>query len=73
MPGFNSVECVGKLVHMVSTPYAAFVADDDFLVPSALEQCADFLDVNQDYSAAHGLGILVTVEGNAAHGSLKGA
>lgn len=73
MPDLNSVQCVQKLIEMLETPYAAFVADDDFLVPSALEKCAEFLDDNPDYSAAHGLGSLITVEGNAAHGSMKGA
>jgi hypothetical protein len=64
---------VEKLIDMISSPYAAFVADDDFYVPSALDQCVQFLEENPDYSAAHGLGTLVTVENNEAHGPVKGA
>ncbi|MBC8280176.1 MAG: TIGR00180 family glycosyltransferase [Chloroflexi bacterium] len=61
MPGLNGVQCVEQLIELVTTPYAAFVADDDYLVPSALYQCAEFLEENPDYSAAHGLGFLFSV------------
>ena len=51
-PHLNDAECLKQLLDLVVTPYAAFVADDDFLVPAALEQCARFLDNHPDYSAA---------------------
>jgi len=72
-PGIDGVRCVQRLLELVSTPYAAFVADDDFMVPAALERCADFLDANPDYSAAHGVGALISVDSNAAYGPVKSA
>jgi len=70
MPGLNGVQCVGKLIQLVPTPYATFVADDDYMVPSALYQCVDFMEDNPDYSAAHGLGFLFSVQGDAPHGPI---
>jgi len=39
----------------IKTEYAVLCADDDFLIPGALETCINFLDKNQDYASAHGL------------------
>ena len=36
------------------TPYMVFCADDDFVFPAALEECARFLDANPDHSAVLG-------------------
>ena len=46
----------------IETPYIVFNGDDDFTVPSALDECIDFLRVNPDYSAVHGVGVAATVE-----------
>ena len=73
MPGLNGVQCVEKLIELIPTPYAAFVADDDYVVPSALYQCAAFLEENPEYSAAHGLGLLFSVLGDAPNGQIKDA
>jgi len=73
MPGLNGVQCVEKLIELIPTPYAAFVADDDYMVPSALYQCAAFLEGNPEYSAAHGLGLLFSVLDDAPHGQIKDA
>jgi len=42
-------------VSSVETPYSVLCADDDFLIPSSLIQCCDFLDRKQDYISAHGV------------------
>lgn len=39
---------------MVQTPYVAMCADDDFLVPSSLTKCVDFLDQDLSFSCARG-------------------
>lgn len=39
----------------VSTPYVAFCADDDFILPSGLEFSASFLDKNKDYVFCQGV------------------
>lgn len=46
--------CIKEILEHVSTPYCAFSGDDDFFVPSSLRKCAEFLESNPDYSAAHG-------------------
>lgn len=43
----------------IKTHYVAYVADDDFLIPGAIEACIAFLDTHPDYVAAHGIGALI--------------
>jgi len=46
-----------KMAETLRTSHAAYVgtcADDDFVVPHALESCARFLNANRDYEVAHG-------------------
>ncbi len=38
----------------VDTKYAVICADDDFLVPSGLKSCIEFLESNPSYASAHG-------------------
>lgn len=38
----------------ISTPYAAFTADDSFTLPGAVAACARFLEENPDHAAAYG-------------------
>jgi len=69
-PGINDAVCLKRLLDLVSTPYAAFVADDDFLVPSALNQCTKFLGEHPDYAAAHGMGIVITLDSGELYGQI---
>jgi|SaaInlStandDraft_6_1057023.scaffolds.fasta_scaffold31501_1 glycosyltransferase domain-containing protein len=39
----------------IETEYAVLCADDDFLIPTALTDCVNFLKNNQDYVSVHGL------------------
>lgn len=43
-----------KLVKYVKSKYCVFCADDDFIVPSGIKKCIDFLEKNPSYVAAHG-------------------
>lgn len=45
---------IKEVIPMISTPYVLYCADDDFAVPSAIKEMADFLDANPDYSTAQG-------------------
>lgn len=72
-PRLNDARCLQQLLDFVSTPYAAYVADDDFLTPAALEQCARFLDGHPDYSAAHGVAALISLQSSGAYGQVVGA
>jgi len=38
----------------VNTPYSLMCADDDFIIPTAINTCVEFLDKNPDYSSAQG-------------------
>ena len=38
----------------VKTPYVVFCADDDFIIPSGIDQCVTFLQRNPTYIAAQG-------------------
>jgi len=60
-PVLNSFETLKQLVNNLSTPYAAFAGDDDFLVPSSLDKCIEFLEGHQGYSAVHGEGAAITL------------
>ena len=60
--------CLQKLLDHVSTPYAATLPDDDFLVPASIGKCARFLTEHTDYAAAHGLGVGVDLDSNGLHG-----
>ena len=47
------VRCADGL-RQVDTPYVVFCADDDFVFPDALDECARFLGAHVDYSVALG-------------------
>ena len=61
-PQLNDSACIKALIEDVQTPYAVFVADDDFLVPKSLSRCMEFLKEHPDYSAAHGDAIQMVVK-----------
>ena len=69
-PRLSSCACLEQLSALVTTSYCSFVADDDFVCPSGLEQCVAFLETHPAYVAAHGLGILLFVEGSHSHGPI---
>lgn len=43
-----------EMVKYAKNKYVVFCADDDFIIPSAIKKCVDFLEKNPDYSAAQG-------------------
>lgn len=44
----------GEMVKYAKSKYCVFCADDDFVVPSGIDECVNFLEKNPDYSGAHG-------------------
>ena len=48
---------------MDTVKYVCFAGDDDFHVPEGMKKCAEFLDNNPDYIAAHGHRINFTYVG----------
>lgn len=69
-PHMDNAACLQQLLNIVTTPYAAILPDDDFIVPDALEQCALFLESHPDYSAAHGKGIVLALKRDGPYGKL---
>ena len=61
-PKMNEPQTSAFLVSKTDTPFVAFLADDDFLIPSGLERCVSFLETNPDYSVAHGLALMVVLK-----------
>ena len=72
-PDLNDAMCRGELLKLVNTKYAAYVADDDFLVPASLRKCAEFLDANSNYSTAHGVAAVIDLETSGAYGRVASA
>lgn len=57
-PGMNNAQCFQNLNNYLTTPYAVFCGDDDFLIPAGLEKCAKFLKNNNNFHAVYGKAIL---------------
>lgn len=51
----SQVHKITKGLKNILTPYSVVCADDDFIVPSAIEKCVVFLEKNPDYSVVQGL------------------
>jgi glycosyltransferase domain-containing protein len=69
-PGQNNSVCIQQLIDLAPTPYAAFSADDDFLVPPALDKCARFLEDHPAYSSAHGKGLSIILKSGGVYGKV---
>ncbi|MFC2092089.1 TIGR00180 family glycosyltransferase [Elusimicrobiota bacterium] len=44
-----------KAAEQVETKYTIFCGDDDFIVPNGISESVKFLELNSDYSCAHGI------------------
>ncbi|MBS1732666.1 MAG: TIGR00180 family glycosyltransferase [Bacteroidetes bacterium] len=54
-PGFSFTQKVEEILPAINTPYVLMCADDDFVVPSGIRACTEFLDKNNEYSCAQGM------------------
>jgi glycosyltransferase domain-containing protein len=45
---------IAQALGTVDSKYSVLCADDDFIVPRAIEQCVQFLESNPDYEVVHG-------------------
>jgi len=70
-PGLTEPQTTARLIETIETPYLAWVADDDFIVPKGLNECVEFLKANPDYSVAFGKGILFTIGSSGPHGEIR--
>ena len=53
------------VLNSINTPYTVFNADDDFVLPSGMAECINFLEKNHDYSVAHGIAVFCIVNSQA--------
>ncbi|WP_414158706.1 TIGR00180 family glycosyltransferase [Pseudomonas sp. BNK-45] len=61
LPQFGYKGLQDKLTYgmsLVTTPYMAFAADDDFLLHDALTSSLEFLEAHPDYGLCHGYGMM---------------
>lgn len=63
--GFHA-KC-SQALQQIDTPYVVFCADDDYLLPSALEHCVEFLDRHAGYSVAQGIMTIVNRPGKSPY------
>ena len=70
LPGLNDTQAITELLQFVEEPYAAFVGDDDFLVPQTLGKCAQFLKLHPEFGTAHGVFTLCNLESSGAYGNM---
>lgn len=54
MPGVSIEERLLFASGLISSKYAALLPDDEFFLPSTIEQCMKFLDQNLDYGTCKG-------------------
>ena len=60
------------VIRYVQTRCVVVSADDDFLVPSAVERAARFLEAHPDYTVTHGAAALLVLKSGTAHGEIGG-
>jgi glycosyltransferase domain-containing protein len=53
-PSMHFLERLSDCAEQATTPYVVVHADDDFMMPNALESCAAFLDAHEDFAACQG-------------------
>ncbi len=53
-PGISYTQKIETVLKKVTTRYVVLCADDDFIIPEALEQCVSFLDAHPAYAAVQG-------------------
>lgn len=70
-PNKSEPEVTAALISNVKTRYVAWLPDDDFLTTNGLIQCASFLEKNPDYSVAHGISAIMTLEKSGPFGRLN--
>ena len=54
LPNVNLAKKIIEIKEYVNTPYVVLCAEDDYLMPGALENIVRFLELNKDYKSAKG-------------------
>ena len=67
-PNKSIREVMELMSEKITTPYAMFSGDDDFVISSGAVKAINFLQKNDDYIAAHGAGFIFNVLNNGPYG-----
>ena len=70
-PDTNIEEAKRLILNQVTQKYAAYCGDDDFLIPDTLKKCAEFLELNPDYSNCHGTGMRLKMKDDSLYGYIE--
>lgn len=62
-PDLTQAATMKLMADRVTTEFAAYCGDDDYLVPEAISDCEHFLDANPDFVSAHGAGLALNADG----------
>ena len=71
-PNMHDTEAQQQLVKFVKTPYVIGSGDDDFYIPSALEELVDWLSKHPEYGSVHGLASMAYVQPNGTGQNVLG-
>jgi glycosyltransferase domain-containing protein len=71
-PSLTVVQAYKRMAGALTTPYAVYTADDDFLILSGLQRALRFLQDNPEYSAAHGRAVLFHLDKSGPYGNIQG-
>ena len=69
--GMDVAQSFDSFAHLISTPFSAACADDDFILTQGIEKCIRFMEDNPDYSAAHGKGIAFSLNQSGPYGKIR--
>jgi len=67
-PAMHFLERLARCAEAAQTDYVVLHADDDFMMPAAMESCVYFLDANPDFAACKGR---IAGFGLAEHGAVR--
>jgi glycosyltransferase domain-containing protein len=71
LPGVSYQKRLQECLKVSKSEFVAILADDDFLVPSGLELCTQFLEKNINYACAHGYYVRFVIENEKVRYSHK--
>lgn len=62
-----------ELSENIQTPYAVYTGDDDYLVPSSLNKCIEYLNNHKDYVGANGVSATVLLDKSSPENAIQSA
>lgn len=72
-PGMSNYEVMQFLLNKIETPYASYLADDDFLVVDTVREAIAFMESHPDYVGAAGQAMLFQLRDHGPFGEFEAA